>query len=38
MAVLGRGISGLPLDTDSLIVGTAGVLDELTVGPVTSDQ
>ena len=33
MAILGRGITGLPLATDSLIVGTAGVLDELTVGP-----
>lgn len=32
MAVLGRGISGLPLTTDSLIIGVGGVLDELPVG------
>lgn len=32
MAILGRGITGLPLTTDSLIVGVGGVLDELFVG------
>ncbi len=32
MAVLGRGITGLPLTSDSLIVGVGSVLDELPVG------
>ncbi len=32
MAILGRGITGLPLSTDSLIVGVGGILDELPVG------
>ena len=32
MAILGRGITGLPLTTDSLIIGVGGVLDELPVG------
>jgi len=32
MAILGRGITGLPLSTDSLIIGVGGVLDELPKG------
>lgn len=32
MAILGRGITGLPLNTDSLIIGVGDVLDELPVG------
>ena len=32
MAILGRGITGLPLTSDSLIIGVGGVLDELPVG------
>ena len=32
MAVLGRGLTGLPLTTDSLIIGVSGLVDELPVG------
>lgn len=32
MAVLGRGITGLPLTTDSLVIGVSGLVDELPVG------
>lgn len=32
MAVLGRGITGLPLTSDSLIIGVSGLVDELPVG------
>ena len=32
MTILGRGIDGLPLATDSLVVGMDSVLDELPVG------
>ena len=32
MVILGRGLNGLDLATDSLIVGVSGLLDELTVG------
>ncbi len=32
MAVLGRGLTGLPLTSDSLIIGVSGLVDELPVG------
>ncbi len=32
MAVLGRGLTGLPLTSDSLIIGVGGLVDELPVG------
>ncbi len=32
MAVLGRGLTGLPLTTDSLVIGVSGLVDELPVG------
>lgn len=32
MVVLGRGITGLPLSSGSLLVGIGGVVDELTIG------
>ena len=32
MAVLGRGLTGLPLSTDSLIIGVSGLVDELPAG------
>lgn len=32
MAVLGRGITGLPLSSGSLLVGVGGIVDELFVG------
>src|SRR3546814_17957644 len=32
MVVLGRGITGLPLSSGSLLVGVGGVVDEMTVG------
>lgn len=32
MAVLGRGLTGLPLTTDSLIIGVGGLVDELPSG------
>jgi len=32
MAVLGRGLTGLPLTSDSLIIGVSGLIDELPVG------
>lgn len=34
MAILGRGIYGLPLDTDSLIIGVGGVLEEFPKGNI----
>lgn len=32
MVVLGRGITGLPLSSGSLLVGIGGIVDELTIG------
>lgn len=32
MAVLGRGLTGLPLTSDSLIIGVGGLVDELPIG------
>ena len=32
MTILGRGLTGIPAETDSLLIGVGGVVDELLVG------